>query len=130
MKKSLLFITAALLTAAATFTSVNSQDNEMSFFITSVGLGDGASLGGLTGADAHCDALASAAGSSGKTWRAYLSAHSTVNSPAVNARDRIGFGPWYNSNGVEVASNLNVLHGPSNNLNKHCLLYTSDAADE
>ena len=118
MKKSLLFITAALLTAAATFTSVNSQDNEMSFFITSVGLGDGASLGGLTGADAHCDALASAAGSSGKTWRAYLSAHSTVNSPSVNARDRIGFGPWYNSNGVEVASNLNVLHGPSNNLNK------------
>ena len=118
MKKSLLFITAALLTAATTFTTVNSQDNEMSFFITSVGLGDGASLGGLTGADAHCDALASAAGSSGKTWRAYLSAHSTVNSPAVNARDRIGFGPWYNSNGVEVASNLNVLHGPSNNLNK------------
>ena len=118
MKKSLLFITAALLTAAATFTTVNSQDNEMSFFITSVGLGDGASLGGLAGADAHCDALASAAGSSGKTWRAYLSAHSTVNSPAVNARDRIGFGPWYNSNGVEVASNLNVLHGPSNNLNK------------
>ena len=96
MKKSLLFITAALLTAAATFTTVNSQDNEMSFFITSVGLGDGASLGGLTGADAHCDALASAAGSSGKTWRAYLSAHSTVNSPAVNPRDRIGFGPWYN----------------------------------
>lgn len=118
MKKSLLFITAALLTAAATFTSVNSQDNEMSFFITSVGLGDGASLGGLTGADAHCDALASAAGSSGKTWRAYLSAHGTTNSPAINARDRIGFGPWYNSNGVEVASNLNVLHGPSNNLNK------------
>ena len=118
MKKSLLFITAALLTAAATFTSVNSQDNEMSFFITSVGLGDGASLGGLTGADAHCDALASAAGSSGKTWRAYLSAHGTTNSPAINARDRIGFGPWHNSNGVEVASNLNVLHGPSNNLNK------------
>ena len=118
MKKSLLFITAALLTAAATFTTVNSQDNEMSFFITSVGLGDGASLGGLAGADAHCDALASAAGSSGKTWRAYLSAHGTTNSPAINARDRIGFGPWYNSNGVEVASNLNVLHGPSNNLNK------------
>ena len=118
MKKSLLFTTAALLTTAATFTAVNSQDNEMSFFITSVGLGDGANLGGLAGADAHCDALASAAGSSGKTWRAYLSAHSTVNSPAVNARDRIGFGPWYNSNGVEVASNLNVLHGPSNNLNK------------
>ena len=122
MKKSLLFTTAALLTTAATFTAVNSQDNEMSFFITSVGLGDGASLGGLAGADAHCDALASAAGSSGKTWRAYLSAHATANSPSVNARDRIGFGPWYNSNGVEVASNLNVLHGPNNNLNKQASL--------
>ncbi len=122
MKKTLLFTSAALLTAAATFTTVNSQDNEMSFFITSEGLGDGASLGGLDGADAHCAALASAAGSRGKTWRAYLSAHATNNSPAVNARDRIGFGPWYNANGVEVASNLNVLHGPSNNLNKQASL--------
>tara|TARA_B100000029_G_scaffold154436_1_gene149683 strand:+ start:3600 stop:4253 length:654 start_codon:yes stop_codon:yes gene_type:complete len=122
MKKSLLFTTAAFFTAVATFTAVNSQENEMSFFITSVGSGDGANLGGLAGADAHCDALASAAGSSGKTWRAYLSAHATANSPSVNARDRIGFGPWYNSNGVEVASNLNVLHGPSNNLNKQASL--------
>ena len=122
MKKSLLFTSAALLTAAATFTTVNSQDNEMSFFITSEGSGDGANLGGLAGADAHCAALASAAGSSGKTWRAYLSAHATSNSPAINARDRIGFGPWYNANGVEVASNLNVLHGPNNNLNKQASL--------
>jgi len=118
MKKTLLLTSAALITAAATFSTINSQENEMSFFITSVGSGDGANLGGLAGADAHCANLAQAAGSRGKTWRAYLSAHATGNSPAVDARNRIGFGPWYNANGVEVASNLNHLHGPSNNLGK------------
>ena len=122
MKKTLFFASAVLIGAAATMGSVNSQQNEMSFFITSVGSGDGANLGGLAGADAHCAALATAAGSRGKTWRAYLSAHATANSPAVNARDRIGFGPWYNVNGVEVASNLNNLHGPVNNLNKQTAL--------
>ena len=70
MNKTVLFTSAAVLTAAATFSNVNSQQNEMSFFITSVGSGDGASLGGLAGADAHCAALADAAGSAGKTWRA------------------------------------------------------------
>lgn len=110
MKKSVLLTSAALITAAATFSSINSQENEMSFFITSVGSGDGANLGGLAGADAHCASLASAAGSRGKTWRAYLSAHESGNSPAVNARERIGFGPWYNAKGVEVASTLNNLH--------------------
>ena len=84
MKKSLLLTSAALLAAAATFSSINSQENEMSFFITSAGSGDGANLGGLAGADAHCANLASTAGSRGKTWRAYLSAHETSNSPAVN----------------------------------------------
>ena len=118
MKKSLLLISAALITAAATFTTINSQENEMSFFITSVGSGDGANLGGLAGADAHCASLATAAGSRGKTWRAYLSAHATTSSPAVNARDRIGFGPWYNAAGVEVATNLNNLHSESNMLSK------------
>lgn len=122
MKKSLLFGSAAMIAAAATFTTVNSQQNEMSFFITSVGSGNGADLGGLAGADAHCQQLAEAAGSSGKTWRAYLSAHATANSPAVDARNRIGFGPWYNVNGVEVASNINNLHGPNNNLNKQTAL--------
>lgn len=122
MKKAALFATAALIGAAATISTVNSQQNEMSFFITSVGSGDGANLGGLAGADAHCAALASAAGSSGKTWRAYLSAHGTASSPMVNARDRIGFGPWYNVNGVEIAANVNVLHGPNNNLNKQTAL--------
>jgi len=122
MKKAVLFASAALIGAAATISTVSSQENEMSFFITSVGSGDGANLGGLAGADAHCAALASAAGSNGKTWRAYLSAHATANSPAVDARKRIGFGPWYNVNGVEVASNINNLHGPSNNLNKQTAL--------
>ncbi len=122
MKKKVLFTSLALLTAATTLTTVNSQQNEMSFFITSVGSGDGANLGGLAGADAHCAALAADAGSSGKTWVAYLSAHATASSPAVDARDRIGFGPWYNVNGVEVAANINSLHGPNNNLNKQTAL--------
>lgn len=122
MKKSLLFGSAAMIAAAATFTTVNSQQNELSFFITSEGSGNGANLGGLAGADAHCQQLAEAAGSRGKTWRAYLSAHATANSPAVDARNRIGFGPWYNVNGVEVASNINNLHSPNNNLNKQTAL--------
>jgi hypothetical protein len=90
----------------------------MSFFITSVGSGDGANLGGLAGADAHCATLASAAGSRGKTWVAYLSAHETANSPRVNARERIGFGPWYNAANVEVASTLNNLHSDYMQLGK------------
>lgn len=122
MKKSLIATSAALLAAVFSLSTLNSQENEMSFFITSAGSGDGANLGGLAGADAHCASLAEAAGSNGKTWRAYLSAHAADGSPAVNARDRIGFGPWYNANGVEVASNLNNLHGPGNNLNKETAL--------
>ena len=110
MNKKLILASAIAISAAATFSTINSQENEMSFFITSEGSGDGANLGGLAGADAHCATLASAAGSRGKTWVAYLSAHGTANSPRVNARERIGFGPWYNSEGVEVASTLNNLH--------------------
>ncbi|MFK7864346.1 MAG: hypothetical protein AB8B95_09005 [Pseudohongiellaceae bacterium] len=110
MKKRILLTSLALLSAASTFTATNSQENEMSFFITSTGSGDGANIGGLAGADAHCASLAEAAGSQGKTWRAYLSAHATESSPNINARDRIGFGPWYNAKGIQVASNLNNLH--------------------
>jgi hypothetical protein len=110
MNKKLILASAIAISAAATFSTINSQENEMSFFITSEGSGDGANLGGLAGADAHCATLASAAGSRGKTWVAYLSAHGTANSPRVNARERIGFGPWYNAEGVEVASTLNNLH--------------------
>jgi len=117
MKKKLLLTSAAVITTVASLTSVNSQQNEMSFFITSVGSGQGANLGGVAGADAHCQALAEDAGS-GKTWRAYLSVHAGNTSARVNARDRIGFGPWYNAEGVEIASNINNLHAPNNNLNK------------
>ncbi len=95
-----------------------SQDAKMSFFITSVGSGDGANLGGLDGADAHCQKLAEAAGSSGKTWRAYLSAAEADGMAAVNARDRIGSGPWFNSNGVQVAMNVDDLHSDNNKLGK------------
>lgn len=80
----------------------------MSFFVTSAGKGDGANLGGLAGADAHCQALASAAGRGSATWHAYLS---TQGSGAVNARDRIGNGPWFNARGQRVAQNVAELHG-------------------
>ena len=80
----------------------------MSFFITSVGKGSGANLGGVAGADAHCQMLATAAGAGNKTWHAYLS---TQGPGAVNARDRIGSGPWYNAKGARVAQNVADLHG-------------------
>jgi hypothetical protein len=80
----------------------------MTFFVTSVGLGKGANLGGLAGADAHCQALATAAGAGDRTWRAYLS---TQGANAVNARDRIGKGPWHNARGQAVARDLEHLHG-------------------
>ena len=82
----------------------------MSFFVTSVGSGKGADLGGLAGADRHCQTLATAAGST-KTWRAYLSANAASGQPAVNARDRIGSGPWYNARGARIAQNVADLHG-------------------
>ncbi len=100
-------LTASAL-ALACFTSViGAQNNSMSFFITSVGSGNGANLGGLEGADAHCAALATAVGAGGKTWRAYLS---TQGAGGVNARDRIGTGPWFNAKGVQIAANVDELH--------------------
>ena len=83
----------------------------MSFFITSAGPGDGGNLGGLKGADAHCTQLAKAAGVGKKTWRAYLSATAQGGQPAVNARDRIGAGPWHNARGTLIANNVADLHG-------------------
>src|SRR5262245_1332304 len=80
------------------------QDTNMSFFVTSAGPGDGANLGGLAGADAHCQKLAKAAGASGKTWHAYLS------SSTENARDRIGAGPWHNAKGEMIANDVADLH--------------------
>jgi hypothetical protein len=83
----------------------------MSFFVTSVGAGKGADLGGLAGADAHCQKLAEGAGAGNKTWHAYLSTQAANGQPAVNARDRIGNGPWYNAKGQRVAQSVADLHG-------------------
>src|SRR5438876_10982202 len=90
------------------------QQSGMTFFVTGTGSGKGADFGGLTGADKHCQTLATAAGAGGKTWRAYLSASASGSSPAVNARDRIGRGPWQNAKGVVIAKDVNELHGNSN----------------
>jgi hypothetical protein len=88
------------------------------FFVTSRGPGKGGDLGGLAGADAHCQALAKAEGAGDHTWRAYLSTTATATDPVVHARDRIGSGPWYNSGGVLIASNLEQLHGAESKINK------------
>jgi hypothetical protein len=93
----------------------------MTFFITGVGLGTGGDLGGLAGADRHCQTLAQAVGAGGRTWRAYLSTSAVGEQPAVNARDRIGRGPWENAHGVVIARNVDELHG-RNNLNKQTAL--------
>ena len=87
------------------------QAHPMSFFVTSVGMGKGANLGGLAGADGHCEALAAAAGAGSKTWHAYLSTQARPGQPAINARDRIGNGPWYNAKGDIIAQDLAHLHG-------------------
>ena len=98
----------------------------MGFFVTSAGTGKGADLGGLAGADKHCQALATAAGAGSRTWRAYLSQQATANVPAVNARDRIGKGPWMNAKGVVVATDVEQLHG-ANNLSKATALTETGA---
>ena len=98
----------------------------MGFFITSVGVGDGANLGGLAGADRHCQTLAAAAGAGSRTWRAYLSAAPAAGQPPVNARDRIGAGPWHNAKGVLIARDVTDLHGDihrdRNSINKEFAL--------
>ena len=88
----------------------------MSFFVTSVGLGKGGNLGGIKGADAHCQALAQNAGGGDKTWRAYLSVTDLNGKGAINARDRIGRGPWHNANGVRIAVDVDDLHSDSANI--------------
>ncbi len=93
------------------------EKSVMTFFVTSKGLGKGGDLGGLAGADAHCAALAKAEGAGDHTWRAYLSASALDGQPAVNARDRIGKGPWYNAEGLLVAANVDELHGAMNRIN-------------
>ena len=106
---------ASALVAAGLVAPAQAQQANMTFFITSEGPGKGGDLGGLAGADAHCARLASAAGSTGKTWRAYLS---TQGANAVNAKDRIGKGPWQNAKGAVVATSVADLHSANNKLNK------------
>ena len=97
---------------------VQAQDSKLSFFITSMGSGNGANLGGLEGADAICQDLAAKAGAGSKTWQAYLSAGAHNGMAAINARDRIGTGPWFNANDVQVAMNVDDLHSDNNKLSK------------
>jgi hypothetical protein len=114
-----LLASAALLSLAGG--AAQAQQSNMSFFVTSAGAGKGADLGGLAGADQHCQTLAQAAGAGGKTWHAYLSTQASGGGAAVNARDRIGRGPWQNAKGVVIAKDVAELHG-SNNLTKQTAL--------
>ncbi len=113
-RKALVVASVAVLAASAW--AGHAQDTSMSFFITSQGPGDGANLGGLAGADRQCLILAEAAGVTGKTWRAYLS------TSTVDARDRVGNGPWFNANGVMIADSLAALHSDANNISKQVAL--------
>ena len=112
---------AAAVSVLAACGSMSSGKTGMSFFVTSAGSGKGADLGGLAGADKQCQTLAAAAGAGSRTWRAYLSQQPTANVPGVNARDRIGKGPWINAKGVVVATDVAQLHG-ANNLTKQTAL--------
>ena len=125
MKKTLLSLSSLvfLFVLAAPAAAQDAEaDSSMSFFITSAGPGNGADLGGLEGADAHCQTLAEDVGAGEKTWRAYLSASATDTSEAVHARDRIGEGPWYNAEGVLVAESVDDLHSDDNNLGRETSL--------
>jgi len=118
MKRSA--ITAAAFAVAITAGAAQAQD--MTFFVTSVGKGNGADLGGIEGADAHCNALAKAAGSKHSNWKAYLSTTLPGGDAGVSARDRIGKGPWRNAKGVVVAKNVADLHSDKANITKQTAL--------
>jgi hypothetical protein len=100
----------------------STQQSDMGFFITSTPIGNGADLGGLAGADKQCQTLAAAAGAGQRTWHAYLSTQSTGGAAAVNARERIGTGPWKNAKGVVIANDVEQLHSDNNNINKQTAL--------
>jgi hypothetical protein len=115
-------VTAIALASLGLTATAHAQQANMSFFVTSAGKGNGADLGGVAGADAHCQALAKAAGSIKTNWRAYLSTTEPGGSAGVNARDRIGKGPWVNAKGVVVAKSLEDLHSDAVNINKQTAL--------
>jgi hypothetical protein len=109
---------AAVCIAPFAAQPASAQSAATTFFVTSIGPGNGGNLGGLVGADAHCQALAQSTGAGGKRWHAYLSTQAADGRPAENARDRIGRGPWQNAKGVVVAKDVADLHSPNNNLSK------------
>src|SRR5918995_6190442 len=113
MRQAALFASLALIHLASgpARAQESARPGTMTFFVTSVGSGKGADLGGLEGADRHCQTLAAAAGAGNKQWRAYLS---TQGQGAINARDRIGRGPWQNAKGEVIAKDVNGLHGTNN----------------
>jgi len=115
-------LAAVALTGLGLTVPAQAQQASISFFVTSVGKGNGADLGGIAGADAHCQALASAAGSTNTNWRAYLSTTEPGGTAGVNARERIGKGPWQNAKGTVVAKSVDDLHSDANNLNKQTAL--------
>ncbi|UCU96485.1 hypothetical protein [Hydrogenophaga taeniospiralis] len=119
IQRAVLLLPMAVLGVSLSTPAVS--QNAMSFFLTSANPGQGADLGGLAGADAYCEKLAAAVNAGGKNWRAYLSATASGGSPAVNARDRIGRGPWHNAKGALVAASVDELHG-TNMLNKQTAL--------
>jgi hypothetical protein len=114
-------ILGSILLLGGVCSSASAQQTGTTFFVTSVGPGRGADLGGLEGADQHCQRLAQAAGAGTRTWRAYLSTQASGGAAAVNARDRIGRGPWQNAKGVVIAKDVAELHG-TNNLTKQTAL--------
>jgi hypothetical protein len=123
MKRKAILASVAIvsLIALGVGHSLHAQQAGMTFFVTSVGVGNGADVGGLAGADAQCQKLAQSSGAGGHTWHAYMSTQAANGQPAVNARDRIGKGPWTNAKGVVVAKDLAELHG-QNNLTKQTSL--------
>jgi hypothetical protein len=126
VRKSIVGSALFLAAVAWAQTPAPQTQQPLGFFITSVGLGDGANLGGLAGADEHCQTLAAAVGAGHRTWRAYLSTTASGGQQAVNARDRIGPGPWYNAKGELIAKDVADLHGDKerdrNNLHKQTAL--------
>jgi hypothetical protein len=125
---------AVVLAIVALFSArphfAEAQNTSMSFFVTSQGSGNGANLGGLAGADAHCQKLAATAGAGNRTWHAYLSMSAADGKPAVNARDRIGAGPWYNAKGVKIADNVADLHADQNSISDKNNVRKETALDE
>jgi len=123
MKRTALLLATSASIIGCTTPPPAPQSGPMSFFVTSAGLGKGGDLGGLEGADKHCQALAQAAGAGHRTWRAYLSTQGTsfADTNVVNARDRIGTGPWFNAKGVLIASDVDELHS-KNNISKETAL--------